>query len=103
MQRLYEARDRIEAQILVDFLAGHHIQAVILGDYLAGAAGELPVNIFPTVWVIDDADEARAKGLLARYRRGEFSPDAASWTCPRCGETVEGSFEVCWNCGTARP
>jgi uncharacterized protein YbjQ (UPF0145 family) len=23
------------------------------------------------------------------------------WKCPKCGEQVEASFEVCWNCGTA--
>jgi hypothetical protein len=22
------------------------------------------------------------------------------WTCPKCGEKVEDSFEVCWSCGT---
>jgi len=24
----------------------------------------------------------------------------AQWTCPKCGETVDPSFEVCWQCGT---
>ncbi len=24
------------------------------------------------------------------------------WNCPSCGTRVEASFEVCWNCGTAR-
>ena len=23
------------------------------------------------------------------------------WECPKCGEEIEGSFEVCWNCGTS--
>ena len=24
------------------------------------------------------------------------------WTCQKCGETVEASFDVCWNCGTSK-
>lgn len=24
------------------------------------------------------------------------------WQCPKCRESVVGSFEVCWNCGTSR-
>jgi hypothetical protein len=23
------------------------------------------------------------------------------WTCPKCGEKVDSSFEVCWQCGTS--
>jgi len=25
----------------------------------------------------------------------------SSWKCPKCGELVPGSFEVCWNCETS--
>jgi predicted nucleic-acid-binding Zn-ribbon protein len=24
------------------------------------------------------------------------------WTCPKCGERLEGSFDACWSCGTTR-
>jgi hypothetical protein len=24
------------------------------------------------------------------------------WRCPECGTDVEGSFDVCWRCGTTR-
>jgi hypothetical protein len=101
MRPLYQAKDRIEAQFLRDFLDRHLIRAAVLGDYLAGAAGELPVNIFPTVWVIEDADLPRAQELLASFLAG---PAAAGpdWTCPSCGERVEGGFDLCWNCGRSR-
>jgi hypothetical protein len=51
MKKLYQARDRIEAQLLKDFLASHHITTVVQGDYLSGAAGELPALMFPVIWV----------------------------------------------------
>lgn len=102
MRRLYQARDRIEAQFLCDFLDRHLIRAVILGDYLAGAAGELPVDIFPTVWLVDDDDLPRANELLTRFLQHQSAEPGRGWLCPVCGEEVEGGFDLCWNCGHAR-
>lgn len=104
MQRLYLARDRIEAQFLRDFLDRHLIETVVLGDYLAGAAGQLPADIFPAVWVLEDEDLERARELLPRFiAEGEGQPAGVPWTCAACGESVEGDFSVCWNCGHPRP
>lgn len=104
MKKLYEARDRIEAQLVVDQLAEHRIPAVILGDYLSGAAGELPALIFPAVWVIEDRDldiaRRRLDEFLERSAAGSARPE---WRCPSCEALVEGGFEVCWHCGEPRP
>jgi hypothetical protein len=104
MQRLYQAGDRIEAQFLVDFLDRHLIEAAVFGDYLAGAFGELPVNIYPTVWVLEDEDLSRAEELLARFlaQTESASTEDFPWICPGCGERVEAGFDLCWNCGRAR-
>jgi Putative prokaryotic signal transducing protein len=101
MRRLYEAADRIEAQCLLDLLLYHHIEAVVLGDYLSGAAGELPTNLFPSVWVVEGRDWPAAQALLRDFLAPVQATDGA-WSCPACRETVEGAFQVCWNCGTAR-
>ena len=104
MQRLYLARDRVEAQFLRDFLDSEHVESVILGDYLAGAAGQLPVDIFPAVWVVEDSDIERARRLLGRFLDQWREPrNAPAWRCPRCGESVDGGFDCCWSCGTPRP
>jgi hypothetical protein len=104
MQRLYQARDRIEAQLLLDFLDRHLLRCVVLGDYLSGAAGELPVDICPTLWLIDDQDLGRAREVLARFLTPPAPrPTTAPWHCPACGEQVEGDFDLCWNCGRTRP
>ena len=102
MLRLYEARDRIEAQFLRDFLERHLISATILGDYLAGAAGELPLNIYPTVWVMEDEDLPRAQELLARFLDQGSADAGPAWVCPGCGEPVDAGFDLCWNCGRHR-
>jgi hypothetical protein len=101
MRRFYEASDRIEAQRLVDYLQDHAIPAVILGDYLNGAAGDLPANIFPAVWLVEDVHWLRASALLDEFLRP--ADEADGWVCKDCGEKVEGVFEVCWNCGGHRP
>ena len=104
MRRLYQARDRIEAQLLLDFLDRHLIRSVVLGDFLAGAAGELPADICPTLWLIDDQDLDRAHEVLARFLAPpQSSLDAAPWHCAACGEQIEGDFDRCWNCGRVRP
>lgn len=100
MRRLYQAANSLEAQHLVDFLADHDVRAVISGAYLSGAAGELPLNIFPSVWLVHDGDWLRAGYLLDEFRQPAAA--AQAWTCAQCGETVEGVFEVCWNCGNCR-
>jgi hypothetical protein len=103
MKKLYEAADRIEAQMLCDELAQVGVEAVILGDYLAGAAGELPTNIWPAVWVVEDTDFYRAQQILQGFTKNhKNSPAEGSWHCRNCGEMVDAVFEICWNCATPR-
>lgn len=100
MKPLYQARDRIEAQLLKDFLAGYHIRVLVQGEYLSGAAGELPVIQFPQLWVLEERDYARARELIALFF--ERDADGEPWQCPTCGERMEPQFQVCWNCGFRR-
>ena len=100
MKKLYQAKDRIEAQLLKDYLAARRITTVTQGDYLSGAAGELPALQFPVLWVLEDRDYAIARRLLEEF----FSPgaEAEAWRCTRCGEISEGQFQFCWQCGAER-
>ena len=104
MQQFYQASDGLEAQMLVDYLAAAHIRATVLGQYQAGAAGELSALSYPWVWLVEDRDLDRAQQLLEdflRQRQGET--DQGPWQCPRCGTALEGSFDLCWQCGAGRP
>jgi hypothetical protein len=104
MQRLYTARDRIEAQLVADHLDRHLLRVTVLGDYLAGAVGELPADLAPSVWLIDDADLDRARALLDAFLSERARPpgDSGPWVCAACGERVEDDFDLCWNCGHPR-
>lgn len=101
MQLLYHASDSLQANLLKDHLAAHHIRAVILGDYLSGAAGELSAINFPAVWLVEDRDLVRARQLLDEFLAPV--PAASGWRCPACGAEVDGEFSLCWQCNTARP
>ena len=103
MLRLNQAKHRIEAQLLRDFLADPGIEPTLVGDYLAGGAGELPANIFPEIWVVQDQDHAAAAELLRNWRQvPPESAGAGTWSCANCGEVLEGQFRVCWRCATPR-
>jgi hypothetical protein len=102
MQRLYQAADRIEAQLLSDFLDHHLVDNAILGDYLSGALGELPADIYPSVWVVHDDDLARGRELLRRFLADSARDVGHSWVCHGCGELIDGSFDLCWRCGGDR-
>jgi hypothetical protein len=103
MHRLYQAGHRIEAQLLSDYLDRHLIDNTILGDYLSGAIGELPADIYPSVWIMHDDDLPRARDLLARFIADNNRESERSWVCRGCGELVEGGFDLCWRCGAEHP
>lgn len=71
----------------------------------AGLAGEIPhTQVYPELWVLDKLDKPRAREIIRIYRdKDAAAPKSPDWTCPKCGETVDGIYAECWNCGTAVP
>ena len=104
MQRFYQARDDLEAQLLIDYLGSFHIQATILGRYQSGAAGELSALSYPWVYLMEERDQARAQQLLEEFRQLQAGrDDAADWVCRQCGTQIDAQFDLCWHCGAGRP
>jgi hypothetical protein len=76
------------------------IPSRIRNEYLAGAAGELPpLDCWPELCV-EPRWEAEARRAIADAQSGAGA--GAAWTCPGCGEPIEGQFTACWNCGAER-
>ncbi|MES2784065.1 MAG: DUF2007 domain-containing protein [Pseudomonadota bacterium] len=99
MQRLAQAPNIAIAAFWVEALRNAGIEAAMQRYFLGAAAGELPPDqCLPEVWLLDDAQEGRARELLRQLT----DVPQRRWTCV-CGELVEGGFEQCWNCGTAMP
>jgi len=103
MKRIHNAKHAAEAHLIRGFLESCGIAAVVRGEWLAGGFGALPVDAC-AVWVTDDAQSAEADRLLRDFLQGRIAAAAGGqWQCPRCGETGEGQFTDCWQCGSARP
>jgi hypothetical protein len=99
MRRLTRAPNIAIAALWVDALLQAGIPASMQRYFLGAAAGELPPDqCLPEVWISDDAQEAQARELLHAL---ENVPQRR-WLCA-CGETVEGGFEACWQCGRPMP
>jgi hypothetical protein len=90
-----------EAYLARDILRAHGIAAEVANEMLAGARGELPLDLSttPAVWIADESRAEEAKAILEAMRQPS---DAAPWTCASCGEVLGGSFTACWKCGAER-
>jgi hypothetical protein len=97
VKRVYSSFNRVAVHHARNVLDAAGIRAIVRNEYLASAMGELPPAECQTeLWVLDDADAARAEGVL-----GGNPASGPDWTC-RCGETLGAQFTQCWRCGAYR-
>lgn len=101
MKRVYIAPTLLDAQLAVDALSSLGIVTHIFNAHAAGAMGEVPfLHAQPEVWVDDEAQEIRAREILAGLHN---APLRGEKTCPYCGEHNPGNFLSCWQCQRALP
>jgi hypothetical protein len=99
MKRLTEAPNLALATLWCDWLNQAGIETIVLGANAASIAGEIPPDqALPQLWVLDDTQRPAARRLLDEL----LNPPHLHWRCGRCGETVDGPFEQCWQCGAMR-
>lgn len=95
MLRLARAPNIVIAAFWVDALKQAGFSASVQRYFLGGLAGELPPDqCFPEVWLTHDHEKAGAEDMLHQLQ----NMPQRRWLCV-CGETVEGGFEQCWQCG----
>lgn len=83
---------------LKNLLEQSGIGCLIKNEQLSGGLGEIPfLECLPELWVVRDSQLAEAQALLEEL--AQASPSAPSWRCRSCGETNEGQFAACWQCG----
>ena len=94
--------ERPQAVLLKDILAQEGIDCLVRNVDLTVALGEIPLTeCFPELWVIDDEMFPRAHLLLEGWMEGG-DQGGDIWTCPDCGEELDGNFGGCWSCGHVR-
>lgn len=106
MRKVYEAALVSDAEQVRDLLQRRGIDAHVFGEHTYSVLGVNPLA-WPQVWVAEDGDFERAKVLVSDYERTQRALAASAapgdrWCCRACGETNEGTFEICWSCGEPR-
>lgn len=69
MQRIYNATDIIEANIIKGLLEQFNIPSYVSGFYLQGGVGEIPPSGNSSIWVEEKYLE-RAKSVINHYESG---------------------------------
>jgi hypothetical protein len=51
----------------------------------------------------EEGDEQSVGEVVAESDEpGSSDTEASAWKCPQCGESVPGTFDVCWKCSTTK-
>jgi hypothetical protein len=97
MKRVFGSFNQTTVYHAKNLLEAAGIAVLVRNAALSSAMGELPpAECEAQVWVLDDADAARAEELLSR--RHDLGPE---WSCA-CGERLGAQFTQCWRCGAYR-
>ena len=100
MKRVFTGVTLTDTTHIKNLLDLSGIGSFIKNLYLCSGAGDLPVlDVSPELWVLRDADAARAEAVIRDALRPQGAAVAEPWSCPQCGESNEGQFAVCWRCG----
>ncbi len=98
MKKLTSAPTIVTIHHYRNLLAAEGIPSVIRNDHLVSILGEMPfTETWPQLWVVHDLHYDRAEQLISDAASEESPAD--DWRCPQCGETNEGQFAACWQCG----
>ena len=101
---VYWAENAQDAHLARSLLDDAGIQAKVIGEMLQAGAGELPLgpSSSPRVWV-PERDRTRAREIIAEWEKQRGTGSDTPWECAACGESVEGNFDICWNCQGPKP
>jgi hypothetical protein len=103
MTLVFTAQMLAMATIMKNVLEANGIECVLRNQLIGAGMGELPpIECWPEVWVVDDADVERARQLIAAEADEPSPSEGEPWRCSRCGEQVDAVFAQCWNCSAER-
>ena len=103
MKKVFVSQNLFEVEMRKKRLEEAGIRCTIKNQRSSGLAGEIPfTEVFPELWVLQDAEYDRACQLLEEETE-LLSSNQDFWTCPGCSEQLESQFGTCWNCGQEKP
>jgi len=99
MKKVFEHREFHRVGHLESILKSEGIACEVRNEMVNSAWGVSGFGMSPQLWILEDRDEPRARELIENFTSREDPPRRPDWTCPNCGESVDGHFAECWNCG----
>jgi len=103
MKQVFVSQNLFEVEMRKERLEEAGIRCTIKNQRSSGLAGEIPfTEVFPELWVLQDAEYDRARQVLEEGV--VLLPSSQdTWVCARCSERHESQFGTCWNCGQEKP
>lgn len=98
MKKIFSSPDTAEVELIKNMLSDAGIECEVRNGDVARIVPAPP--FYEELWVSEEA-YGKARELLDSWRQ-DSGTSGSAWTCPKCGERVEGQFSSCWRCGTPR-
>ena len=102
MRKVFESSDSTRVGHYQSLLESDGIETFVKNLNQSSLMGEIPfAEVYPELWIVNDADHEQALSLLESYQRS-VSANAEDWICSKCGEQVPKELSQCWNCDTPK-
>lgn len=101
MRNVYSHQDHARVGFFKSILDDAGIATFMKNDVSSNTTDIPSLIIAPTLCVVNDEDYNRARDILNSAALPPSQP-SVEWQCARCGESVPGNFDTCWNCGATR-
>jgi len=99
MKKVYTHENRMIVFNMKNVLQEAGIETVVVNEFAAGGAGDLPTfDTWPELWIEDETRLEQARAIVKEILSDDIN-DARY--CQKCGEQNEAAFRICWNCGNA--
>jgi hypothetical protein len=100
MTSVYSTQDLLIIGHLRNVLVNEGIRCDVRTPFLGAAKGDIPVtDCWSELRILDDEDVDRAREVMD----AALAPSTVTerpWPCPKCGESIDGQFDACWQCGS---
>lgn len=97
MKHVYTHDNIVVLQSAKNILMQNDVEAFIKNEHtIANGARHGIENTFLELWIVNNQDFQKAKEIIAdRLTNPSEKP---AWTCRKCDEQNDGSFDFCWKC-----
>lgn len=97
MKLVFTHESILQLHSVKNYLALNGIDSFVKNEHsIPNGARHGIENTFLELWIPNDHELDRAEALIAAQFVGQESK--SEWTCAKCHESNDGSFEFCWNC-----